>query len=165
MSDLSEMGPERNAFEGESSAMEASVRDNQADILTVAFRIRSVLKAIGPSIMPLPERNTRLHLDMARDRAVVSFGNQSSAPQNSRTSMRKAAAVGHQKTSYLRDLSLKLLPQAVHCSCVLPMSRLRSTTLKDTGFEGNCAAKLARNSVNQCAANYGQRRQYGSCAT
>ena len=155
MSDSSEMGPERNVFEGESSAMGASVRDNQADTLTAAFRIRSVLKAICPSIMPLPERNTRLHLDMARGRAVPSFGNQSSPRQNSRTSMRKAAAVVHQRTSYLLDLSLKLLSQAVHCSCVLPTSRLRSTTLKDTGFEGNCAAKLARNSVNECAPNYG----------
>ena len=93
------MGPERNVFEGESSAMEPSVRDNQADTLTAAFRIRSVLKAICPLIMPSPERNTRLHLDMARDRPVTSFGNQSSARQNSRTSVRKAAAVVHQKTS------------------------------------------------------------------
>lgn len=149
MSDSSERGPERNAFEGESSDTGASVRDNQADTLTAAFRIRSVLKAICPPIMPLPERNTRLRLGMVRGRAVPSFGNQSSALQNSRTSTRKAAAVVHQKTSYLRDLSLKILSQAVHCSCVLPMSRLRSTTLKDTGFEGNCAAKLARNSVKR----------------
>src|SRR5436309_969038 len=134
------------------------------DTAMATCRVQSVSRAICPSIMPLPERNTRLHLDMARDRAVPSFGNQSSAPQNSRTSMRKAAAVVHQRTSYLPDLSLKLLSQAVHCSCVLPTSRLRSTTLKDTGFEGNCAAKLARNSVKECAANYGQRRQYGSCA-
>jgi len=163
LSDSSEMGPARNVFEGESSAMGASVQDNQADTLTAAFRIQSVSRAICPAIMPLPERNTLSHLDMAGDQVVPSFGNQSSAPQNNRTSMRKTAAVVRQKTSYLRDLSLKLLSQPAHCSCVLPMSRLRSTTLKDTGFEANCGAKLARNSVNGCAANYGQRRQYGSC--
>src|SRR4029453_11506725 len=128
------MEPERNAFEGESSTMGASVRDNPADTLTVAFRIRSVLKAICPVIMPLPGRNTRLHLDVARGRAVPSFDNQSSALQNSRTSMRKAAAVVHRKTSYLRNLSLKILSRAVHCSCVLPMSRLRSTTLEGYGI-------------------------------
>ena len=132
--DWSEMGTERNTFEGESSAMGASTRDNQADTLTAALRIRSVLKAICPLIMLLPERNTRLHLDMARGRAVPSFGNQSSALQNSRTSTRKAAAVVHQKTSYLRDLSLKILSQAVHCSCVLPMSRLGSTNLEGYGI-------------------------------
>src|SRR5439155_26381515 len=115
------MGPERNVFEGESSAMEPSVRDNQADTLTAAFRIRSVLKAICPLIMPSPERNTRLHLDMARDRPVTSFGKQSSARQNSRTSVRKAGAVVHQKTSELRDLCLKILSQAMHCSCVLQL--------------------------------------------
>jgi len=47
----------------------------------------------------------------------------------------KEQLVVHQKTTYLLDLSLKLLSQAMHCSCVLPVSRLRSTTLKDTGFE------------------------------
>src|SRR5262249_21023752 len=134
------------------------------DIEMATCRIQSVSKAIPTSIRPLPERSTRLHLDMARDRAMPSFDNQSSAPQNNRTSTRKAAAVVHRKTSYLLDLALNLLSQAVHCSCVLPVSRLRSTTLKDAGFEGNCAAKLARNSVNRCAANCGQRRQYGSCA-
>jgi hypothetical protein len=135
--------------------MGASVRDSQADTLTAAFRIRSVLKAICPSITPLPERNTRLHLDVGRDREVLSFRSQSSARKESRTSMRKAAAVVHQETSYLLDFFLKLLSQAMHCSFVLPMSRLRSTILKDTGFEGNCPAKLARNFVNECPANYG----------
>src|SRR5215510_7689009 len=98
------MGPERNAFEAESSATGASMRDNQADTLTAAFRIRSELKAICPLIMPSPGQNTPLRLDVARGRAVPSFGNQSSELQNSRTSMRKAGAVVHQKTTYLRVL-------------------------------------------------------------
>src|SRR5436190_2376428 len=101
LSDSFEMGPERNALEKESPAMEASMPDNQADILTAAFRIRSVLQANYPWTIPWPARNIQLHLDMARDWAAPSFGNQSSALQNSRTSMRKAAAAVHQKAGYL----------------------------------------------------------------
>src|SRR5215469_14626004 len=97
LSDSCEMGPERHAFEVGSSAMGASVQDNQADILTAAFRIRSVLKAICRSIMPWPERNTRLHLDMGGGLTVPCFDNRSSALQNSRTSTLKAAAVVHQQ--------------------------------------------------------------------